>query len=102
MAGGSIFAGIFAEPYNIADSHSRAGVLVTMVPAALIIFFISSPFDGLIISQMLLSVQLPITIFTLIYLTSSKKVMGKYANSRLDKVFLWSIGLIVTFLNVAF
>ncbi len=101
MAGGSIFAGIFAEPYNIADSHSRAGVLVTMVPAALIIFFISSPFDGLIISQMLLSVQLPITIFTLIYLTSSRKVMGKYANSRLDKAFLWSIGMIVTFLNVA-
>jgi len=29
-----------------------------------------------------LSVQLPIAIFALVYLTSSKKVMGKYANSK--------------------
>ena len=101
MAGGSIFAGIFAEPYDIEDSHTKAGILVTMVPAALIIFFIASPFDGLIYSQMLLSVQLPITIFALIYLTSSKKVMGKYANSKTDKILLWGTGLIVTVLNLA-
>jgi len=65
------------------------------------VLFISSPFDGLIYSQMLLSIQLPITIFTQIYLTSSKKVMGKYANSTLDKILLWVIGLVVTALNVA-
>lgn len=101
MAGGSIFAGIFAEPYNIKDRHTKAGVLITMVPAALIIFLIQSPFDGLIYSQMLLSIQLPVTIFALIYLTSSKAVMGKYANSKINKILLWSIGLAVTFLNIA-
>ena len=101
MAGGSIFAGVFGEPYDIADIHTKIGVLVTTVPATLFIFLIQSPFDGLIYSQMLLSIQLPITIFTLIYLTSSQKVMGKYANSRLDKTLLWGIGLIVSFLNVA-
>lgn len=101
MAGGSIFAGIFSEPYDIKDRHSKLGVLLTMVPATLIIFLIRSPFDGLIYSQMLLSVQLPITIFSLIYLTSSKKVMGKYANSRMGKVILWAIGLVVTVLNIA-
>ena len=101
MAGGSIFAGIFAEPYDMEDGHTKAGVLLTMIPAAAVIFLISSPFAGLVYSQMLLSVQLPITIFTLIYLTSSKKVMGKYANSKLDKAFLWAVGLIVTVLNIA-
>lgn len=101
MAGGSIFAGIFAEPYDISDSHTKAGILITMIPATLIIFLIASPFDGLIYSQMLLSIQLPITIFALIYLTSSKKVMGEYANSKLNKVLLWCIGLIVTILNIA-
>lgn len=101
MAGGSIFAGIFAKPYDISDRHTKAGILITMVPAALIIFLIASPFDGLIYSQMLLSIQLPITIFTLIYLTSSKKVMGKYANSKRNKVLLWCIALIVSFLNIA-
>ena len=101
MAGGSIFAGIFGEPYNLKDNHSRLGVLITMVPATLIIFLISSPFDGLIYSQMLLSIQLPITIFALIYLTSSKKVMGKHANGRGLKILLWGIGLAVTGLNAA-
>ena len=100
MAGGSIFAGIFAKPYDITERHTKAGILITMVPAAVIILFITSPFQGLIYSQMLLSIQLPITIFTLIYLTSSKKVMNKYVNSKLDKAFLWSIGLIVTALNI--
>lgn len=101
MAGGSIFAGIFAEPYNISDSHTRAGVLITMIPATMIIFLITSPFDGLIYSQMFLSVQLPITIFALVFLTSSKKVMGKYANTRSNKIILWCIGIIVTLLNIA-
>ncbi|MVB10467.1 Divalent metal cation transporter MntH [Caprobacter fermentans] len=101
MAGGSIFAGMFSEPYDISDSHSKTGVLLTMVPAAAVVFLISSPFQGLIYSQMLLSVQLPITIFTQIYLTSSKRVMGKYANSLLDRILLWITGGIVTALNLA-
>ena len=100
MAGGSIFAGIFGEPYDIADSHTRAGVLITMITATAAIFFITSPFQGLIYSQMLLSIQLPVTIFLLIYLTSSKKVMGKYANSKTDKTLLWLIGAVVTLLNI--
>ena len=101
MAGGTIFAGIFGEPYDIKDSHTYAGVLITLVAAAAVIFCVSSPFQGLVYSQMLLSIQLPITVFTQIYLTSSKKVMGKYANSRLDKVLLWTVGIIVAALNVA-
>ena len=100
MAGGSIFAGVFSEPYDIKDKHTEVGVLLTMIPATLIIFLIRSPFDGLIYSQMLLSVQLPITIFALVYLTSSKKVMGKYANSKLGKIILVTIGLVVTVLNI--
>lgn len=49
---------------------------------------------------MLLAVQLPITIFTQIYLTSSKKVMGKYANSTGLKIVLWAIAIVVTALNI--
>ena len=72
-----------------------------MVPAVLIILLIKSAFDGLIYSQMFLAIQLPITIFTQIYLTSSKKVMGKYANSLRLKIALFAIAVIVTLLNIA-
>jgi manganese transport protein len=100
MAGGSIYSGIFGEPYDIHDSHSKQGVLVTLITATIVIFFIDNPFKGLIYSQMLLSIQLPITIFLQIYLTSSPKLMGKHANSRLDKVVLWAIGIIISVLNL--
>ena len=100
MAGGSIFAGIFKEPYDIKDRHSWLGVGITYVLAVIIILFIESPFEGLVYSQMFLSVQLPWTIFLQIYLTSSKKVMGKYANSRWQQMLLWTIGGIVSVLNM--
>lgn len=100
MAAGSIFAGMFREPYNIKDLHTRIGVLLTYAAAVFFIFLISNPFKGLVLSQMLLSIQLPITIFLQIYLTSSTKVMGKYANSTLHNALLLVIGVIVSLLNI--
>lgn len=100
MAAGSIFAGIYKEPYDIKDSHSRIGVLSSLIIAFALIMVISNPFQGLIYSQMALSVQLPITIFSQVYLTSSPKVMGKYKNSAYTKWLLYVIGGIVTLLNV--
>ncbi len=100
MAGGSIFAGIYGEPLNLKDSHSKLGVYLSVLPALLLIFFITDPFKGLIFSQMALSVQLPFTIFLQIYLTSSKKVMGRHANGPWTLFLLFSIGLAVSYLNV--
>lgn len=101
IAGASIFSGLFNEPYNYKDIHSKTGVLLSYIPATIIIFLISDPFQGLIYSQMLLSIQLPITIFTQVYLTSSKKVMGDYANTKSTTYTLLLLGLIVTGLNIA-
>lgn len=100
MAGGSIFAGFFGEPYDIKDNHSRLGVLGSLTLAFFIILLIRNPYQGLIISQMVLSIQLPFTIFSQIYLTSSDKVMGKYVNRRSTTVMLLIIGVIVAFLNI--
>jgi manganese transport protein len=100
MAGASIFAGIYGEPLNLKDNHSRLGLYISLLGALLIIFFITDPFKGLIVSQMALSVQLPFTIFMQIYLTSSRKVMGRHANSRPTLLLLLAIGLVVAYLNV--
>jgi manganese transport protein len=101
MAAGTIFAGMFKEPYDIKDNHSRLGVSISLILALVIIFFISNPFNGLIISQMCLSIQLPFTIFLQVYLTSSEKVMGRYKNSTFSKILLYTLGGIVTLLNIA-
>ena len=52
--------------------------------ALIIIMLVSNPFMGLIYSQMILSIQLPVTIFLQVYLTSSGKVMGKYKTGLLQ------------------
>ncbi len=100
MAGGSIVAGISGEPYDIRDNHTRLGVGVTLLMALGIIFFIGNPFQGLIVSQVVLSMQLPFTIFLLIRLTASRAVMGTHANSWKTTLGLSAIGLVVTYLNV--
>ena len=71
MAAGSIFAGIFGESYNIRDIHSKV-----------------------------LSIQLPFTVFLQLSLTSSKRVMGQYANSRWSTFVLYTIAIIVSVLNI--
>jgi len=100
MAGGSIVSGMFREPYNIKDSHTRIGVLISLVGALVVIFFIGDPFMGLILSQVFLSIQLPFTVAIQIYLTSSKKVMGKYVNTPFLIFILLLIAGIVIFLNL--
>jgi len=100
MAAGSIFSGMFREPYDIKDVHSKTGVLISLVIATLLIFMVSNPFKGLILSQMMLSIQLPFTIFLQVYLTSSAKVMGKYKNSKPLTILLVFLGALVTVLNI--
>lgn len=100
VAGGSIYAGIFMEPYDPADSHSRRGIFLTVIGALIAVFFIRDPFQGIIWSQVILSVQLPLTIFSLLFLTSSQKVMAKFVNSARDKMLLWCTAVIVSILNI--
>lgn len=100
MAAGSIFAGMFGESYNAEDTHSIVGICISLGLSLLVIFFIGNPFKGLIISQMVLSIQLPFTVFLQVSLTSSKKVMGCYANKPWNSAFLYTLAAIVTLLNI--
>ena len=100
MAGSSIFAGIYMEPFDLNDSHSKTGVLITIIGALVAIFFLTDPFSGIIWSQIVLSIQLPWTALALVYLTSSKSVMGRFSNTKADKITLWVIVIAVTALNL--
>lgn len=100
MAGGSIFAGSFKEIYDIKDIHTKVGTYITYISAVLIIIFMKNYFIGLVLSQVVLSLQLPFTIFLQVYLTSSKDVMGEYVNKRRVKYTLLFIAGFVTALNL--
>jgi len=100
MAGGSIFTGLFAEPFDIKDNHSKLGVLISILGATILLFFVTNPLNALIVSQMILSIQLPITILAQFYLTSSSKVMGKYVNKKRTMILIGIIAIIVIALNI--
>lgn len=101
MAAGSIFAGMFGESYHVKDIHSRVGILLSLGVALVVILFIDNPFQGLIFSQMVLSIQLPFTIFLQVWLTSSRRVMGAYVNSRWSTWVLYTMAVVVSVLNIA-
>jgi manganese transport protein len=100
MASGSIFAGMFGEPFDIHDNHSRIGVLIAIILSTLIIFFLKDTFKGLIISRVILSIQLPWIILGQISLTSREGVMGKYKNAGIEKILLYGAFMIVSALNI--
>jgi manganese transport protein len=100
MAGASIFSGMSGEPYDSADPHTRRGIFLTLTAGSAVVWLTGNPFKGLLLSQMLLSIQLPWTIFLQIHLTSSPRVMGKFANPLSTKLLLWGAGIIVAGLNV--
>ena len=100
IAGGSIFAGLFGEPYDIKDTHSRLGVNLVLGLSLAVILLIEDTLQGLVLSQVVLSLQLPFTIYLLVRLTSSKKVMGAHANPPGTRWLLIFFGAIITLLNV--
>lgn len=100
MSGGIISSGVVEERYNANDRHTTVGIIGVIISAMVIIFFIQDTFQGLILSQVVLSIQLPITIITLLILTGSKKVMGEFANTTWKKVILFSFAGIVILLNI--
>ena len=101
MAGGSVCAGIYREPFDISDPHSRSGLLITLLGALALILLLPNPFTGILWSQIALSLQLPFTIIPLILLTSSPEVMGEYANRSSTRFWLWLTGVTVIVLNMA-
>ncbi len=76
--------------------------LMAIVPALVIIWFYgdSGLAKLLIFSQVVLSMQLPFAIIPLVSFTSSRKVMGKFANGPVLKVTAWGVAGIISVLNI--
>ena len=59
-----------------ADGRGKIGLVVTSLPAMLVIALGVDSYQALIVSQVLLSIQLPFTIVPLLWLSRSRRVMG--------------------------
>jgi manganese transport protein len=76
--------------------------LIAIVPAATVaaLYGESGTARLLILSQVVLSLQLPFAVWPLVRFTSDRKLMGGFVNGPVLKVVAWAICFIVIALNV--
>ena len=74
--------------------------LVTMAPAVLIVALGVNPTEALVISQVILSLILPIPVLALVYFTRRRDVMGTLANRRGTTILALACAAIILLLNV--
>jgi len=76
--------------------------LLAIVPAVVVAIIYGS--EGttrlLILSQVILSLQLPFAVVPLVQFTSSKAMMGEFANSAWIKVVAWAVSALIIGLNL--
>jgi manganese transport protein len=100
IAGGTTFSGYLGRDTSLQSPWFRGGLLLTLLPACGVVMLVRDALPALILSQVVLSLQLPLTMLPLYLLTSSRKVMGTYANGRLEGTAMQITGLLVLALNV--
>jgi manganese transport protein len=74
--------------------------LVTMAPAVIVVALGVNPTETLVISQVILSLILPIPVIALIYFTRRRDVMGSLVNRRATTVLAAACGAVILVLNI--
>jgi manganese transport protein len=100
LATANVVAGYLGRPE---DPHSRAyrlGLVALALPAVALIMIGLNAYRALILSQVVLSIQLPLTIIPLLVLARRRAVMGDLKMGRLGTVTGWSVAAVIIGLNV--
>ena len=76
LAEANVVTGYLGRPEDPRTRAYRIGLVVTSLPAMFVIALGVDSYKALIVSQVLLSIQLPFTIIPLLWLSRSRRVMG--------------------------
>lgn len=76
--------------------------MAAVIPAAITVYFAgdSGTFRLLILSQVILSLQLPFAVIPLIHFTSDHRRMGSFVNAPWLKTSAWAVALVIVGLNI--
>jgi manganese transport protein len=75
--------------------------IITVIPALVVLALGIEPSAALVVSQVVLSMGIPLALVPLVVLTARRSVMGEHANHRLLNVGAWTVATIVIGLNLA-
>jgi manganese transport protein len=76
--------------------------LIAIIPAVIVISIYGDRGSGplIILSQVILSLQLPFAIVPLVAFTSDRAKMGEFVNPRWVTVLAWTVALVIAALNI--
>ncbi|HWW82577.1 MAG TPA: Nramp family divalent metal transporter [Vicinamibacterales bacterium] len=76
--------------------------LIAIVPAIIVVAIYGERGTGplIILSQVVLSLQLPFAIFPLVMFTGDPHKMGPFVAPRSTQLLAWAVGIVITVLNV--
>ena len=74
--------------------------LVTMIPALIVLAIGFDPTQALVLSQVVLSFGIPFALIPLVWLASSRRELGEFANAPWLRVAGWVSAGLITVLNV--
>jgi manganese transport protein len=76
--------------------------LLAIVPAVIVVAFYGKHGTAqlLILSQVILSLQLPFAVFPLLSVTNDRRVMGKFASAGALKVLGWIVAILIAFCDL--
>jgi manganese transport protein len=100
MAEVNVITGFLGRPEDPRTLLYKFSVFITAIPSFLIIVLSLDTFHILILSQVVLSVQLPFTLIPLLMLCRNKKLMGNLRSDYKEFITALIISLIVISLNL--
>jgi manganese transport protein len=76
--------------------------LIAIIPAVIVIWIYGDRGSGplIILSQVILSLQLPFAVFPLVAFTSDRKKMGEFVSPLWVSALAWAVALIIAALNI--
>ncbi|MEI7789196.1 MAG: Nramp family divalent metal transporter [Chlorobiaceae bacterium] len=102
MAEANIITGFLGKPEDPRSTLYRMAVFVTAIPALLIILVSVDTFHVLILSQVILSIQLPFTLIPLLILCRNPQVMATFRSRNIEFAAVTIISALVIILNIYF
>ncbi|RUM93214.1 MAG: divalent metal cation transporter [Thiomicrospira sp.] len=100
LAGQIVFESFFKKhPVNILKIRVYIR-LATMIPAAIAILLSAKPLSLLVLSQVILSMQLPFAVIPLVMMTSNPELMGELVNQPITQLMAWTATVIIVALNL--
>jgi manganese transport protein len=100
LATANVVTGYLGKPEDPHSRIYRLGLIVLALPAVVLIIAGLNPFRALILSQVVLSIQLPLTIIPLMVLARRRTVMGDERMGTLAVVTGWLVAAVIIGLNV--